>query len=168
MLGIVANYHCMQFQGKLISPTGEKDKKLNFGPDLGPFWPKYRLQKLFSWVLPLLDVIHCCKLSLYAMKRKTNKQTWKNGKKSSFGPDFGLFGPNSSYQFFFFKNLAFSVTRYHSQLSSCTISEKSNDPIERKLSDGQTDKQTDGETDESDFIGCCPTNIEHPKWQLCR
>ena len=64
---------------------------------------------------------------------------------------------------FFFKNLAFSVTRYHSQLSSCTISEKSNDPIERKLSDGQTDKQTDGETDESDFIGCCPTNIEHPK-----
>ena len=102
MLGIVANYHCMQFQGKLISPTGEKDKKLNFGPDLGPFWLKYRLQKLFSWVLPLLDVIHCCKLSLYAMKRKTNKQTWKNGKKSSFGPDFGLFGPNSSYQFFFF------------------------------------------------------------------
>ena len=105
MLGIVANYHCMQFQGKLISPTGEKDKKLNFGPDLGPFWPKYRLQKLFSWVLPLLDVIHCCKLSLYAMKRKTNKQTWKNGKKSSFGPDFGLFGPNSSYQFFFFSRI---------------------------------------------------------------
>ena len=120
MLGIVANYHCMQFQGKLISPTGEKDKKLNFGPDLGPFWPKYRLQKLFSWVLPLLDVIHCCKLSLYAMKRKTNKQTWKNGKKSSFGPDFGLFGPNSTYQFFFsriwlFQSLDIIVSYHHVQ-----------------------------------------------------
>ena len=43
---------------------------------------------------------------------------------------------------FFFKNLAFSVTRYHSQLSSCTISEKSNDPIKKKLSDGRTDRQT--------------------------
>ena len=55
---------------------------------------------------------------------------------------------------FFFKNLASSVTRYHGQLSSCTISEKTNDPILRKLSDGQTD--------ESDFIGRCPTNVERP------
>ena len=44
---------------------------------------------------------------------------------------------------FFFKNLASSVTRYHGQLSSCTISEKTNDPILRKLSDGQTDRPTD-------------------------
>ena len=44
---------------------------------------------------------------------------------------------------FFFKNLAASVTRYHGQLSSCTISEKTNDPILRKLSDGQTDRPTD-------------------------
>ena len=43
---------------------------------------------------------------------------------------------------FFFKNLASSVTTYHGQLS-CTISEKSNDPILRKLSDGQTDTRTD-------------------------
>ena len=43
---------------------------------------------------------------------------------------------------FFFKNLASSVTRYHGQLSPCTISEK-NDPILRKLSDGWTDGQTD-------------------------
>ena len=57
---------------------------------------------------------------------------------------------------FFFKNLASSVTRYHGQLSSCTISEKTNDPILRKFSDGQTD----GHTDKSDFIGRCPTNIE--------
>ena len=60
---------------------------------------------------------------------------------------------------FFFKNLAPSVTRCHGLLSSCTISEKTNDPILRKLSDGQTDRQTD----KSDFIGCCPTNVKRSK-----
>ena len=37
------------------------------------------------------------------------------------------------------KNLASSPTRYHGQLSSCTVSEKSNDSFLRKLSDGRTD-----------------------------
>ena len=37
------------------------------------------------------------------------------------------------------KNLALSVTRCHGELSSCTISEKTNDPIMRKLSDERTD-----------------------------
>ena len=45
---------------------------------------------------------------------------------------------------FFFKNLAPSVTRNRGQLSSCTISEKTNDPILRKLSDGRKDRRTDG------------------------
>ena len=40
-----------------------------------------------------------------------------------------------------------SVTRYHGQLSSCTISEKTNDPILRKLSDRQMDRRTDRWTD---------------------
>ena len=40
---------------------------------------------------------------------------------------------------FFFKNLASSVTRY--QLSSCTISKDTHDPILRKLSEGRTDGQ---------------------------
>ena len=25
------------------------------------------------------------------------------------------------------------------------------------------DGQMDGQTDQNDFVGCCPTNIEHPK-----
>ena len=86
MLGIVASYHCMQFQGKLIN------------------------------------------------------ETWENGKTPCFGPDFDTVSPNSAFQFFFFKNLAPSVTRYYGHLSSCTISEKTNDPILRKLSDGRTDR----------------------------
>ena len=58
-------------------------------------------------------------------------QTWENSKKTSFGPDFGPFGPPK----LFFKNLA----SYHGQLSACAISEKTNDPILRKLTDGWTD-----------------------------
>ena len=53
-------------------------------------------------------------------------QTWENGKKPSFKPDFGPFVPklccqknNSRHE-----NLAPSVTRYDGQLSSCAISEK--------------------------------------------
>ena len=69
----------------------------------------------------------------------------------SFGPNFGTFGLNSSHQIFFLKNLASSVTRYHGQLSSYTISEKTNDPILRKLSGrqmaGWTDGLRDGQTD---------------------
>ena len=44
---------------------------------------------------------------------------------------------------FFFKYLTLPVCRYRGQLSSCTISEKTNDPILRKLRDSSTDGQTD-------------------------
>ena len=40
--------------------------------------------------------------------------------------------------------MASSVTRYHGQLSSCTISEKTNGPILRKLSEGRMDGRTNG------------------------
>ena len=77
---------------------------------------------------------------------KLMNQTRENCKKPSFGPNFGPFDSNSDNEFFF-KNLALSVTRYHGQLSSCTISEKTNDPILRKLSDGWTDRPTDRQTE---------------------
>ena len=83
-------------------------------------------------------------------------QTFENDKKPSFGPDFG---PNSDCQLFKI-NLASSLTRYHGQLSSCTISKEANDSFLRKRSDGRTDRQMD----ESDFIRCSPTNLERPAW----
>ena len=73
-------------------------------------------------------------------------QTWENGKKPNFGPDFGPFAQNLGRQNFFSKYLASSVTRYYGQLSSSTISEKTYDSILRKLSDGRTDVQTDWRT----------------------
>ena len=69
-------------------------------------------------------------------------QTQENGNKPHFWPHLGSLSQNSGCHFF--KNLALSVTRYHGQLSSCTISEKTNDPILRKVSDGRTDRQIDG------------------------
>ena len=81
-------------------------------------------------------------------------QTRENGKKPNFGPDFGPFGPNSGCQIFFPQDLAPSVTRFHGHLWSCTILEKTNDPILRK--------QTEGQTCWSDFIGHCRTNVERP------
>ena len=68
-------------------------------------------------------------------------------KKPSFGPNFGTFGPNSCHQIFFFKNLAASITRYHGQLSSCTILVKNNDPILKKRNDAPPDRWIDGRTD---------------------
>ena len=55
-------------------------------------------------------------------------------------------------------NQTSSVTRYHGQLSSCTISEKTNDPILRKLSE----RRTEGQKEENEFIGGCQSNVERP------
>ena len=57
------------------------------------------------------------------LQGKLMNQTRENGKNPSFGSDFG---PNLAANFFFKYGLA--ITRYHGQLSSCTISEKNNDP----------------------------------------
>ena len=43
--------------------------------------------------------------------------------------------------------VASSVTSYHAQLSSCTVSEETSDPTLEKFSDGRTDRQTDTLTD---------------------
>ena len=76
-------------------------------------------------------------------------------KKNQFQAQFWPTWSNFWHHFFFFEDLAWSVTRYLGQLLSGTISEKSNDSILRKLSNGETDGETDGQTEESDFIGCC-------------
>ena len=98
---------------------------VHFGPNLVP--------KIFLWVL--CHLMLCIAASYHHMQLQGTlmSQTWEKGKKPSFWLDLG--------RHFFFKNLTLSVTRYHGQLI-CTISEKSNDPILRKL-DGWTQEQTD-------------------------
>ena len=101
----------------------------------------------------MLDIVasyHCMEFH-----GKLTTQTQENGKKTNFGPDLDLLGPNSGrhfFFFFFFKNLDSSITRYQGQLSSYSVSGKTDHPVLRKLSGTRTD-------------GHCPTNTERPKWE---
>ena len=68
------------------------------------FWPvltQIFSPKPFCESFFLIDVIHCCKESLYSILMKTNVSNMKNDKYPSFGPDFGLFGPNFGPKNFF-------------------------------------------------------------------
>ena len=127
-------------------------KNLVSGQILAPL-AQIWVPKFFSRILPLLDVRHCCKLKFHSISMKTNKPNLRKWKKNSFGPDFGTFDQIRDADCFFFclfffsKNLAPSVTRYHCQLSLCAKSEKTNGSILRKLSDGRTDGQTDWQAD---------------------
>ena len=79
-------------------------------------------------------------------KGKRMNQTSENGKKHNFGLDFGLFVPSLGPKTFS-QNLTLSDVRYHGQQSSCTISEKTDDSILRKLIDGWTDSWVDRQSD---------------------
>ena len=46
-LDIVASYHCMEFQGKLMNQSLENGEKSNFGPDFGSFGPNLGPQNFF-------------------------------------------------------------------------------------------------------------------------
>ena len=50
MLEIVASYHCMQFQAKLMIQTQENGGKPHFVPDLGPLGPNSGCTIFFSKV----------------------------------------------------------------------------------------------------------------------
>ena len=47
MLYIVASYHFMQFQGKLMNQTWENGKTPSFGLDFGPFDPNLGSKFIF-------------------------------------------------------------------------------------------------------------------------
>ena len=65
-------------------------KNLVLGPVLAQIWA----QRFFWWILPVLDVRHCCKVSLYAISRKTNEPSLRKWQKTQFWAQFWLkFGP---------------------------------------------------------------------------
>ena len=67
---------------------------------LAQIWPEF-----FSWILLLLDVRHCRKLSLYAISRKAyDPSLSKWPKKTHFGHDLGSSNLNSGHLLFFFKS----------------------------------------------------------------
>ena len=101
--------------------------------------------------------------SYYAISGKINDPNLRKWWKTSFWVWFRPVRPKFGVANFFYKNPASSVTRYHGQLSSCTISVKTNDQSwENLVTDGRTHRRTDRQTDENDFIGHCPTKVERP------
>ena len=59
-------------------------------------------------------------------------QIQENDEKTHFGPDLSPFRPNLGHNFF--------LKKINFQLSSSTITERTNDPILRKVSDGRMDR----------------------------
>ena len=86
----------------------EKMAKTEFWPVL----PKFGTPKFLSWVLPLLDLRHCRKLSLHSISRKTYDSNPRKWQKTSFWTWFRPAGPKFGPQIFFCKTNS-TVPSYH-------------------------------------------------------
>ena len=109
MLDIVPSCSLVQYQGNIMMQPRENGKNSNFRPNLEP--PKF-----FSWVLLLLTVKQCSKLSSYAISSKTNKQNLKNDKNLILGHIRAKFAPPPPPHFFAILPLLVTdiVPSYHS------------------------------------------------------
>ena len=92
----------------------------NFGPQI-----------FFSWALPLLEVLHCYKLSLYVISRKTKLEKMaKNLVWSLILAPLAQFGPP---EFFFWGGILVLLdNRHYCKLSLYAISWKTKEPNLRK------------------------------------
>ena len=93
-------------------------KKPSFGPNFGLFWPKFSHSKIFLWILVLLDVRNCCKLSLYAIPGNTNEPNLRKWQKNpSFRPDFSPnMDPKKFFRGFYLYYISYIVASYHCML----------------------------------------------------
>ena len=139
----------MQFKEKLMNQTWkkkQKSEKPNFGLNFDPFGPNLGIQIFFRefyryYILEIVSSNHRMQLQW-----KIRIQTQEMAKNLILSLILVRWTQVRTVKYFFFTNLAFSVTRYHGQISEYKISEKTNDPIMSKFSDGRTDRQTDRRT----------------------
>ena len=134
-----------------MNQTWENGKKTKFWVWFWPIWPNLPLPQFFCgfYLYTMLDIV--ASYQCMQFQGKCMIQTQENCIKPYFGPDLDQLAPNLGLSRIFFKNLAALVTRYHGQLSSCKILEKTNYPILKKLSDGRTDGRTD-KTDQQELF----------------
>ena len=81
MLDIVANYHCMQFQGKLMNQTWRNRKKTSFESDFDPFSPNSGCQFFCFFFQKSGSVSHQTSWSAiitYNIRKKLMIQSWVN------------------------------------------------------------------------------------------
>ena len=100
--------------------SSEIDKNLVSDPILASLAQIWAPKNFFLWILPLLDVRH---RGMQFLGKQMN-QIWENGKKPSFGPDFGPFGPQN----FFSRILSLLDIRHCCELLLYVITRKSNEP----------------------------------------
>ena len=77
MLDIVPSCNLVRYKRKLVMQPWENDKSPNFGPNLGS-------SNFLPWVLPLIVVRKCFKLSSYATSSKINDANLKKWQKTTF------------------------------------------------------------------------------------
>ena len=110
-----------------------KVQKPYFCPFLGPFCPKSR-EREFSQIWDLRTKLANHKtLHFRSFLAKTNDSILRKGPKTLF---LGLFGPFFAIfqkMRIFPKNPALSLLSIYGPLTSCKISEKTNEPIPRKV-----------------------------------
>ena len=115
-------------------------KKLILVPILVPLAQIWARKKLL-WILPLLDVTHCRKLSLYEISRKTyqpNLWTWQ--KKLVSGPILAQIRADNLFFFFFSKicqSLDITASYNHVQYKKKLM----NQSWENLVTDGRADGQ---------------------------
>ena len=74
-----------------MNQTWENGKKPNFGPHFDPnSVPKIYFCNFYNYYMLCIVSNHHCMQS----QENVLNQTWKNGKKPSFWPDFGSVDPN--------------------------------------------------------------------------
>ena len=82
--------HCSKLSSYVIwrknnePDLGKRQKKKLISAQFWPVWPKFGPQNSFPWVLPLVGVRHCRKLSLYPIPRKNYDPNSRKWRKTSF------------------------------------------------------------------------------------
>ena len=123
-------------------------QNLIWGLKLGPL-------KFFSWVLSLLNVRNCCKLSSHAICRKTFNPNSRKWRKTSFWAWFRAVGSKFGLLIFFFQKCVF-VSPWISWSTIIMYNRK------KLMIRSWENLVMDWQTDESDFIRRCLTNVERP------
>ena len=126
-----------------MNQTWENGEEPKLGPDFDLFGPNLEPQVFFSWVIPRLYVKHCCKLSLYAISRKTQDPNSIKWRKNLFWAWFRTVGPKFRPPFFFSKlrlrqSLDIMVNYCHVKCQRKLMIQS----WENLVTDRQTDKRT--------------------------
>ena len=139
MLYIVAIYHCMRFQRKLMNQMWENGKTPNFGVEI---WAP----KFFLWILPALYNRHCYKLSLYATSMKNNQPILKKWQKNLVSGPILVYLTQIWVTNIFFKNICLSqlldMVSYHHVQNQKKLMVQS---WENLVTNGRMDRPTDGQ-----------------------